>query len=313
MFKTLDKDFIREPVLEMNITEPTDDIVLFGKNYKMYKDDWKHHVHLKCTNRCDAHCAFCIEHASKADRENPQLFLDNTRSLLQQLSDAGHFRTLSVTGGEPTAFLRLQEVVDMANEFKPLLFSINSNGSGMLSNIKERTFNGWLDLSKHSIDDRHIFKRNLNVDREHIMEFKSRQPDGKVRIQCVLGVAGGLETIEDIDKFIDYFKGAADNFSFRSLIIEEDHDKVPALFKKFRNMMFDGGMTKQQVVQDYYVYETYDYKGADVTVSWSNMAQLRTYNETHPDERFLEEIIVHPDGMITGSWNKKTLVIKEAV
>ena len=40
----------------------------------------------------------------------------------------------------------------------------------------------------------------------------------------------------------------------------------------------------------------------------TNVNTKQNYNETQKNN-FLEEIIVHPDGMVTGSWNKKTLVI----
>lgn len=311
MFIQLTKDFIRDPILEMKITEPTDDIVLFGKHYRMYSDEWKHHIHLKCTNLCDAKCKFCIEHDSKQDSENPQKFLENARSLISQMKQNGHFRTLSVTGGEPTLFPYLQNIVDMANEFHPTLFSINSNGRRMNEAIEENTFSGWFDLSKHSTDDRNIFCRDMSIERDDILKFKNRQPNGHVRIQCVLGLDNGLQTIDDVFQFIDHYKDVADNFSFRSLIVETDHDKIPSLFRNLRNKLFDEKCIVEQSIQDYYVYEVYERNGVNITLSWSNMLMLKQYNEQHQDLNFLEEIIVHPDGMITGSWNKKTLIIKQ--
>ena len=67
MFKRITNkdDFIEAPILEMNDDEisnsKVDIINLFGKDYKMYADEWKHHVHIKCTDLCDARCEFCIE------------------------------------------------------------------------------------------------------------------------------------------------------------------------------------------------------------------------------------------------------------
>lgn len=311
MFVTLHKNFIRRPPLEMKIIEPTDDIVLFGKTYRMYHDDWKHHVHLKCTNYCDAKCDFCIERPSRYQNDNPDRFMDSARRLIKQLKDQGHFRTLSVTGGEPTEFPRLQEIVDLANEVKPTLFSINSNGRRMNSAIAEGTFHGWLDLSKHAINDSNVMHRCYNVYPKDIQEFKRRQPGAKVRIQCVLGVNNGLYSLDEISDFIWHFAPVADNFSFRSLIVDDEEGEVPQLFWDLRDSLFDAGCCKEQSIQDYYVYEVYGRNGVEITVSWANMHLLRRFNETHQDENFLEEIIVHPDGMITGSWNKRTLVIHD--
>jgi hypothetical protein len=132
----------------------------------------------------------------------------------------------------------------------------------------------------------------------------------KVRFQCVLGIGNGLKTINDIQKFMDHYSETVDDFSFRSLIIEDAEGEVPCLFKELRKWLFDNNWCKEQTVQDYYVYEVFDPPGMKpITISWSNMGLLRKYNETH-NGNFLEEIIVHPDGMVTGSWNRKTLVIK---
>lgn len=308
MFKTLVKDFIKHPVLEMDITEPTDEIELFGKKYRMYKDDWKKHIHLKCTNHCDARCSFCIENSSRYDSEDADKFIRSMKKLVRQMKDQGQFRTLSVTGGEPTMFPRFQEVVDFANKVKPMLFSVNSNGYHM-NRINKGTFNGWLNLSKHAIHDKYIFYRGYNIGTEDMRKFKRDQPNGYLRLQSVLGIKGGLETLADIEVFVEHYATVADNFSFRSLIIESDHGKTPEIFTRFRNFLFDNGWIKSQSIQDYYVYEEYDWNGIDVTLSWSNMFLLKQYNETRRNNNFLEEIIVHPDGKITGSWNKKSLII----
>ena len=292
----------------MDITSPTDDIVLFGNCYRMYKDDWKHHVHLKCTNKCDANCAFCIEHESKQDKESPLDFLASARDVVFQLKEQSHFKTLSVTGGEPTIFPHIQQIVDFANESNPLLFSINSNGAAMNAAIRENSFTGWFNLSKHDIDDAHIFMRKKNIGKDEMREFKKRQPNGSLRLQCVLGMANGMKSLVQCLAFIDHFRDVADDFSFRSLIVDTAHGKVPDLFWSLRTMLFKGGFILEQTIQDYYVYEIYDYDGVKITVSWANMFLLQQYNETHANN-FLEEIIVHPDGLVTGSWNKKTLII----
>ncbi len=307
MFKVLYKDFIREPVLEMDVTAPTDEIELFGKKYTMYADDWKKHIHLKCTNRCDANCPFCIERSTRNDSENWEWFMDSAILTMRQMQEQGHLRTVSITGGEPTTCPDLQRLIDTVNSFHPMLFSINTNGS-RLAFAKADTFRGWLNISKHAIDDSAIFRRRVVVDRDCIRLFKLAQPDAKVRLQCVLGVDGGLKTLNDILNFMTHFKDSVDDFSFRSLIVDTDYDMVPQLFNDLRNFLFDRMV--EQAIQDYYVYEVFDYGGKKVTLSWSNMFMLRQYNETHPFSNFLEEIIVHPDGVVSGSWNKRSLVIR---
>lgn len=320
MFKVITKpeEFLVDPPLEMDITEPTDEIELYGKKYRMYKDDWKHHVHLKCTNRCDACCKFCIERSTWNDKEDANAFMESTEEVVSQLRAQGHFKTLSVTGGEPTLFCRFGDLLDYAREIKPMLFSVNSNGCGMNIPYLKGKFHGWFNLSKHAIYDSPVFGRSKYIMKEDIEEFKRDNPDCKVRIQCVLGLPGsgmaaGLANLDDVVNFVKMFNDVVDDFSFRSLIIEDCDGEMSDLFRTVRQNLFKGKWCVQQVIQDYYVYE--DFKVPNVkpiTISWSNMALLRKYNETHKDNNFLEEIIVHPDGAVTGSWNKQTLIIKPA-
>ena len=311
MFKTLKSGFLKNPVLEMDVTEPTDTIILWGKKYRIYRDEWKHHVHLKCTNKCDADCAFCIERPSRGDREDPDAFLASSQELLDQMHEHGSLRTVSITGGEPTVFPRIDEAIEVANTHPLKLFSMNTNGRN-LEDISPDSIDGWVNVSKHCANDGRVFRRKWEATPEWVGRVRRLQPRMKVRFQCVLGIDGGMSSLDEIWKFIDRYCRYVDDFSFRSLIVEDAEGKVPDLFWKFRTWLFGTGWCVEQTIQDYYVYETYNPPGArPITVSWANMGLLRRYNETHRDENFLEEIIVHPDGMVTGSWNKETLIIKK--
>ena len=309
MFKTLTSNFMEDPVLEMNVIEPTDEIQLWGKTYRMYKDEWKHHVHLKCYNLCDANCPFCIERVSRHDANEPLTFLKSTEELLQQLHDQKQLYTVSITGGEPTMFPQIDRLIEVANRFPLKLFSMNTNGR-FLDKITV-PFKGWANISKHNIHDQNVMRRDWEVTPKFLRFMRCKQPQLNIRFQCVLGVEGGLQSIKDITRFMSVFQDVVDDFSFRSLIIENADGEVPELFKKFRKWLFDAGWCVEQTIQDYYVYEVFHPPGhKPITISWSNMGLLQRYNETH-NSNFLEEIIVHPDGMITGSWNRKTLVIHD--
>lgn len=304
------KDFIQNPVLEMNAHDiahaSTDKIVLFGKKYRMYSDEWKHHVHIKCTDRCDANCSFCIERSERNNPQNEKNMMDSTKEVLLQLAAQGYLKTVSITGGEPTVFKNIKELINLIGSFNLKLFSINTNGR-YLSRIP-KNFNGWVDISKHAIDDTDVFNRAYSIDVSKIALFKSGHPDASVRFQCVLGVSDKMKTLEDVIEYIMEYRDYVDDFSFRNLIIENNESEINNLLLELRSLMFNHGEFVEQVIQDYYVYETYKFLGTTVTLSWSNMKELKEYNESH-DSNFLEEIIVHPDGMVTGSWNKKSLII----
>lgn len=312
MFKIITdkKDFIQNPVLEMNEEQlneaPKDMIRLYGKTFYMYADEWKHHVHIKCTDMCDADCDFCIERSERNNPQNPDRLLQSTEHLLAELAEQGHLRTVSITGGEPTLFRYFEKLVDLIGSRNPTLLSINTNGRCL--DRLPAWFDGWVNISKHAINDFDVFQRKFNVTPELIAQFKVTHPRAKVRLQGVLGITYRMETIGNIIDFIYTFKDVADDFSFRNLIIENNETKVSKLLFDLRAMLLDNGTFVEQVIQDYYVYETFQMFGTKITLSWSNMKELREYNESH-DNNFLEEIIVHPDGSITGSWNKKSLRI----
>ena len=312
MFKRIitKKDFIQDPILEMNSQDienaSTDEIILFGKKYRMYSDEWKHHVHIKCTDRCDANCAFCIEKSERNNPQNVENMMNSTKEVLLQLATQGHLKTVSITGGEPTVLGGIQKLVNLIGSFNLKLFSINTNGR-YLSRIP-KDFSGWVDISKHAIDDTDIFNRTYNIDVSEIALFKKGHPNASIRFQCVLGVSDKMKSLGDVIEYIMRYRNWVNDFSFRNLIIEDDESKVNGLLLDLRYLMFDHGEFVEQVIQDYYVYETYKFLGTTITLSWSNMKKLKEYNESH-NSNFLEEIIIHPDGMVTGSWNKKSLII----
>ena len=72
--------------------------------------------------------------------------------------------------------------------------------------------------------------------------------------------------------------------------------------------LFDNADLVEQVLKDYYVYETWQLNGALITLSHSNMGLLRDMEESEPDN-ILREIIVHPDGLISGSWYRNKKII----
>ena len=144
---------------------------------------------------------------------------------------------------------------------------------------------------------------------ERIAEYHRMNPDTKIRIQCVLHEKE-LQSIEDMLAFMEHYKGCVDDFSFRRLIaldkpVEDD------LLQQFKHYLFDNAKLVEQVLKDYYVYETWQLNDTLITLSHSNMGLLRRMEENEPDT-LLREIVVHPDGHISGSWYRSSKVICSA-
>ena len=61
---------------------------LFGKNITVYDNHWLWHLHLKCTDICNANCAFCVE---KSCRNNYQ---DSFRHLINKKQEESSYEKI---------------------------------------------------------------------------------------------------------------------------------------------------------------------------------------------------------------------------
>ncbi len=106
-------------------------------------------------------------------------------------------------------------------------------------------------------------------------------PDTKIRIQCVL-YEKGLQSIEEMLDFMGDYKDCVDDFSFRRLITL-DKPAEDDLLQQFKHYLFNNAKLIEQVLKDYYVYETWRLNGTLITLSHSNMGLLRRMEENEAD------------------------------
>lgn len=274
---------------------------LFGKTWYIMDDYWMKHVHIKITDRCNAACPFCIERDSRIE-ENRDALLRNVRQLLDEMDEQGHLATVSITGGEPSICGHTSDVIDMVRGHGCFL-NINTNFTRIIESALQPS---WLNISCHALgEDRYCHIPELQ--KEKIRTYRERNPDTKIRIQCVLHEKG-LKDIDAMLRFMEYYKDAVDDFSFRRLITL-DTPPEDDLLQRFKHHLFDKGELLEQVLKDYYVYESWNLDGALITLSHSNMGLLKRMEETEPDN-LLREIVVHPDGLISGSWYRNRKIIR---
>ena len=301
MFKKIinKQDYIINPTLS---TSDIKDIKvnLFGKEYFMHQDEWMHNVHLKITDVCNAKCWFCIEKDSNI-KENKAVFLSNMISLLDQMLAQNVLSAVTITGGEPTLCPYLQDILDILSHYD-IFLTMNTNGR-CIPDLKNPP--QWINISKHNFNDSHITGLS-NVTRDDLSKIKSKLKTN-IRLQSVLQ-AGELDSVDKILLFIDCYKDAVDDFSFRQLISNLNITNQPLLVP-FREYLLKYGSLVEQVFQDYYVYEVWYLQGIKITLSFSDMVML-TSSEKTEDIRILREIIIHPDGLISGDWSRTTKIIK---
>jgi hypothetical protein len=90
---------------------------------------------------------------------------------------------------------------------------INTNFSRFIVNCFQPS---WLDISCHTLDrDDYCYLAELQPER--IAEYRRLNSDTKIRIHCFLH-ENRLQNIDQILRFMEYYKGCVDDFCFRLLI-----------------------------------------------------------------------------------------------
>lgn len=286
---------------------------LFGNEILLEKNEWMWHLHLKITNKCNAKCYFCVEQNSKCE-ENGRYYVGQVDKMLSEMEREGVLYSVSVTGGEPLLFEEFELLCDILRKHDIKFLTMNTNGS--LLKDKVHLVDGlfdFIDVSRHSIDEkenRDIFKTKVPTIDE-LRDIKRLMKHTKLRIQCVMC---NLKTINDIIDFIHTFS-FADDLSFRRLmLLSEKHgvnyNEHNDLYQDILEYAYNNFNFKEQTIQDYYVYEIWEHEGTSITFSYSNMKMLYEVEEKEQGN-VCREFIIHPNGVISGSWDYNSKVISK--
>ena len=284
---------------------------LFGNEVLVEKNEWLWHLHLKLTNACNARCKFCVEQNSRCN-ENAKYYAKQVDRMLTEMEREGILYSVSVTGGEPLLFKEFDSLCDVLRKHDIKFLTMNTNGTYLKSHMdKIDGLFDFIDISRHSISD----KRNNDIfgttvpTIEELKYIKKSLKNTKVRIQCVMYE---IKTINDLLEFINTFR-FADDISFRRLMklpnkYVVNYKTEDDLYNQILEYAFDNFELVEQTIQDYYVYEIWNYDGINVTFSYSNMNMLSNVEDTE-DTRVCREFIIHPNGIISGSWDFNNKVL----
>lgn len=298
------KNYSFNPVLESNEKLYDTPVTLFGKPWRIMDDFWMKHVHIKITDRCNARCPFCIEKEIHL-KDDPVKLMANLQRLIAELDSQGHLATVSITGGEPSLSPIAAEAVDFLKGNYNVFLNINTNFS---KTIDSQLDPDWVNISRHKVgaDD---YTGIGALDLDMLDQYRADHPKTKIRLQCVLH-PHGLQSIDETKAYIDHYIGHIDDLSFRRLINVTDNAPTDDLYQQLKHFLYDNSTLVEQVLKDYYVYETWNYRGLNITLSHSNMKLLHDLEGTE-DDKILREIVVHPDGLISGSWYRNKKIIAE--
>lgn len=281
---------------------------LFGKKVILGDNPWLWHVHIKMCEYCSANCKFCIEQNSHRILNEPKV-LENTNKLLTAMKEQGILHSVSVTGGEPTEVpFMLYKLCGILREQPIQFLTMNTNGIGLSARVIQKNIDGlfhFIDVSRHAIDDEanfEIFHSDLVPTLDDLKKLKEVFTETKMRIQCVMFDDMG---IEEFLRTLEAYR-FADNISFRRLMsptadfdaYKDTHDYA---YFRILDWVYETGTFIEQTIQDYYVYEIWEVDGVNITFSYSDMHSLEDV-ESKEDPSIIREFVVHPDGVVSGSW-----------
>jgi len=282
-------------------------------------------IYLITTYRCNWECDFCLFRYNEEEEAPIEVIVDRLR---YSIEDSEKKVYIKITGGEP--FIKtelLRAVFELVKEYPDKIYKvgIGTNGSIRLPNhFNDITVRTHIFLSRHDMVDEHLTPSELSTNVQNpLIDF---------RINCNL-IKGGVDSVAKIEAYIKekYSKTGVTHFCFRELSkVDVDKNLIypgqiyqyvdyydshfVAISKLEPDIKFSSQMQYSRHTGNYYDRNYwYWYQLGDQKIS----VKFRSIDETKLIEfnEFLnlsiDEYVIHPDGTLTGCWDKDLKLIKE--
>ena len=157
-------------------------------------------LNVKITNRCNAHCAFCIEREGYAPPER------DVESLIQATLAMSNYPSVLILGGEPLLYSQLEKYLKGIRPHKENIY-LTTNGALLEKNAEmlAKYLDG-VNISIHSpkenVNDR-CFKAHICFEqlRAGIRIFQREKIPVRINCNLVRGVMDTPESIEEMIRF----------------------------------------------------------------------------------------------------------------
>lgn len=254
--------------------------------------------------QCNASCAFCFWNRNEAKIKSPA---DFCRTVLDDIfMSPDMFRTLSISGGEPTLSPMLREfLLDLIihriqNPVKLKRVVLTTNGSRLEDYIALlRGSVDYVNISRHAIDDAEnalIFKtfEVPSASRlEALIDRIQREANLSVTLNCV------IDEQYSGKKVVDFVKWArsigADAVSFR---VQAKRSKLAeSVALEYFNKHYAANVVG---TSDCGVCKGVSFRFANIAVNFKTSTI-----EPSKDTGMIYELVWHPDGSVYADWNRK--------
>lgn len=238
---------------------------------------------------CNAKCDFCFWKPSKIN----SMYISRLEQYISLLPNL--FTQCSISGGEPTHSLYLEQVLNVINNFKFPKVVLTSNGSNILNIIyilKDKV--DFVNISRHSIIDSenvNVFKSPEIPNTKQLTEICNRLNSIGIEVNLNCVVEENFGTKEYLFDFVDYArKVGASTITFRKNYNSDNLNdfKLNTLFSDVKSIKQDSCPVcklDRKIIN-----------GIPVNFKYS-------LNEPSKHVDFIYELIYQPDGIMYEDWN----------
>jgi MoaA/NifB/PqqE/SkfB family radical SAM enzyme len=279
-------------------------------------------IYVIATYKCNWECPFCLFRYNTEQDASEDLVVDRVKYAIH---DSKKMCYVKITGGEPLLKQGLLgKLFDLCNKERGKIYKIGvgSNGSIPIGGPFEKlTVRTHVFFSRHSIEDSLPKYRDIVRCGNDFIDY---------RLNCNL-IKGGVDSVDAIEKYID--RRASEGFRyicFRELsavdlvnnsiypkeVVDYDayyHDKLVRVSDILKDLEKTGRFEKSKVSGNYYdtnIFYWYRLPGhpLDVSVKFRIIDERRLLEYNRANDG-VDEYVVHPDGTLTGCWDKDMKVI----
>lgn len=278
---------------------------------------------------CNANCGFCVMNLrGRNDKTVSDKYLKDLDSRLGYIRQMNP--SLSITGGEPSKFPLIHEVLDIVKKhnFRKVVFT--TNASGLFDYKEEMLLDKIIEVVDHlnisrAATDEEMNQKIMKFDRyrqDYVsnkkIELISRYVEDtkvEIRMSTILhkGAIYNSDTMMEHIKF--YESLGIKQIVFREMMrYDNTNSKEVSEYYSENRVTVDSFDIPEELKLDhkrsgyYYDVDSYKYKGMKVSTEVADLGKLDTAREDT-----IYELIIHPNGNMNSTWNDSAKQLHQGI
>ena len=280
-------------------------------------------IYVITTYKCNLSCKFCLFRFNKTEDTSIYNMIDK---LEYSIKDSKRKVYIKITGGEP--FLKselLKEIYNVCEKYSDKVYKIGIGTNGTLplmpffDTVSTRTH---IFLSRHGLNGYKAKK---------VISYGRANEKIDFRINCNL-IKGRIDSPEKIIQFIETYsnRDGIDHFCFRQLnkvsiddnyiyprqiynYLEYYSDNLVVAKKMIKPLVNKYGFVQSRFTGNYYddnYWYWYHLNGKKISVKFRIIDEKRLIKYNKHISKEIDEYVIHPDGLLTGCWDKDLKIIR---